>query len=352
MFALIENSAQAMDFMRARLLRGLLSFSWTRDIFNDRATRLFFWFLAAGTIEFFLAIYFPLWVLVLGPMILGLPHLLASLRYVAATTTHLNKPQTSMIHLSFAVLIALGLTRYYLYKSEAPFHLWPEVIAIVITMLLLFRASKATLKFFTARSALILPFLALLIWQPILTATVLVLCHNVIGFFYWIQASKTSKERNVALFATLTFLTVSILIALGVFDFLYIYYPAHTYLAIAHMDMKSLGSSLAPWVYNPELWARLVVVYAFGQSMHYFVWLKAIPDQNTAAQVPTSFRQSWRFLKKDFGIKFIGLTLLFLMIASLPWALMNWSEARVLYLSIATYHVYYEIVGLAYFRRV
>ena len=122
----------------------------------------------------------------------------------------------------------------------------------------------------------------------------------------------------------------------------------------AELDYLDLGAWIAPWaqdwVGSEWILYHCVVAYAFGQSMHYFVWLKAIPDQHHTSEAPTSFRQSLRLLQVDFGRKsvLVGAGLILLSLAA--WAFVLFPQARALYFALAAYHGYLELAGLGVAR--
>ena len=84
--------------------------------------------------------------------------------------------------------------------------------------------------------------------------------------------------------------------------------------------------------------------------MHYFVWLKAIPEQELATTHPVSFRLSMSYLVKDFGRKTVIWTVAVVVASLLMWALVALPQARLLYFSIAAFHGYLEIAGLGFLK--
>ena len=78
--------------------------------------------------------------------------------------------------------------------------------------------------------------------------------------------------------------------------------------------------------------------------------MKAIPDQRHSHEIPTSFRQSYRLLKNDFGKRYIAGMVAFLVGGILVWIFVNSVEARVIYFAIAAFHGYLEMAGLCFGR--
>ena len=93
---------------------------------------------------------------------------------------------------------------------------------------------------------------------------------------------------------------------------------------------------------------RLVLTFAFLQSVHYAMWLRLVPEDARARPAPRPFRATWNALVADFGlpllIVFLGLTLF---IAA--WGLEDLSNARWGYLRLAAFHGYLELAVAALF---
>ena len=92
--------ALALDGVRARLLRLTMRVPRLRRIYLHRAHRHLAIFCVGAFFAFLGCIYFPLELLCAGPIIYGIPHLLASLRY-----THVSHARVSATGL-LAVLVA------------------------------------------------------------------------------------------------------------------------------------------------------------------------------------------------------------------------------------------------------
>jgi hypothetical protein len=52
---------------------------------------------------------------------------------------------------------------------------------------------------------------------------------------------------------------------------------------------------------SPLMLHRALFVYAFGQAMHYAIWVRLVPDVDRSAEVPQSFRKAVGLLRSDFG---------------------------------------------------
>ena len=361
---MIETTAEILDFFRSRTLRFTLQIETFRPYFYNRSRRLLLLFLIATLFTLTLSVALPLWVLLIGPLLWGVPHIFSSVRYFHYALSNGQTPGAVEISRRrfftfgaiFLILLAvfayrLLITADYFGTSTPQLSEWKgsdfvELFATGITFFigaLIYRKSPS--KIFGGL-ALLIPFAAIFLRYPIATIGAMVLIHNFVAFIYWIIASKTSSERRVA---WLAFAAVSILTALifmGALDSFYRFLaPAHI-LNFAKLSISDTGKLIAPWSQQEKLWLHACVAFAFGQSMHYFVWLKAIPDQYHYHDAPTSFRQSWGLLRSDFG-KSLATVLILLTIGSVVfWSFLSFQQARLIYFCLASYHGYLEIAGL------
>jgi hypothetical protein len=345
-----------LDEVRGLALRFALSNALLRKIFLSRALRLGALFLAAMTIALTTSVLAPLWVLILGPVIYGTPHLLSSLRYVHRSLEDSKaKRQNTLVFFS-SVFACVSLLRIFSdfnllpYQSLSSSQNTVEIVSYVISLFL------CTLYFGRSAAHVICAVLlgAVFVWAawrlPLWMTGLLVLSHNFIAFIYWISATKTRPERAVAVGALLLFAFVNYLIFRGSFDFVYRVFQPAAEISWAELDYSQIGKMILPWSSSYVLWFHAVVAYAFGQSLHYFIWMKAIPDQQHTRQVPTSFKQSLSLLKRDFSGRHF-LFLISLVVGSLVvWTFFRVPEARIVYFALAAYHGYLEIAGLAFLK--
>jgi hypothetical protein len=103
------------------------------------------------------------------------------------------------------------------------------------------------------------------------------------------------------------------------------------------------ADGLAPFVRSPTLALGLVSAFAFLQSVHYAVWLHAVPQEATRGEGTLTFRMSLRQLRGEAGQH--GAACLLLLFLALP-LLATWLGAlrtKELYLSLSTFHGYLEL---------
>ena len=94
---------------------------------------------------------------------------------------------------------------------------------------------------------------------------------------------------------------------------------------------------------------RLVILYAFLQSLHYIVWIRLIPEEARKQHTPRTFNQSVRALKNDFGgILLIGIFVSMILLC--VFASFDPKAARYQYLYLISFHGFLELVFCAYTR--
>ena len=353
-----ESVSAHLDVARASFLRVTLGSDFLRRVFCNRAHRLLFLFTLALIFNLTASVLFPLWVLILGPMVYGVPHIFASMRYVHYAVADVDQIKETRLRLNtFRFLTAVWTlvtvfrlltdTRFGYSALAGQNPMLPELISLGVTFAGCAYLYRKSLLRVTLGFLLLAPFLWAAWVLPLATTGALILIHNVIGYLYWFQSAKTLQEKKTALYCVSLFVIANALIFTGAFDFAYKAFSPAGQLRWANLEYSELGKLIAPWSESYVTWFHCVVAYAFGQSLHYFVWLKAIPDQNHHHDVPTSFKQSYKLMLSDFGVS-LGKWVIAGCLASVAvWLFMRMPEARVVYFALAAYHGYLEIAGLS-----
>ncbi len=314
-----------LDRARASVYRAFAP--WLGRLYGDRARRVAWGGALSVTLSFVLTLVAPLWLLALGPVLLGVPHLVSDARYlVVRPGLHRGGP---LAWLAALPLVAAGF--------GAP---------AFVTLLALVPAALAA-RGPVWRTAVALGAWALLTvaaWQweyPFLYA--LLHGHNLVALaWWWVLRPRDARAGWVpalALAGTVALLfgaAEPVLSLVGGWSA-----PA------ARTSFAEFASTTAPFLEAP--WAlRLVLSFAFLQSVHYGVWLRLVPDDARERPAPRPFRATWRALEADFGrpllVAFVALAL-----GIAAWGLFDLAAARGGYLRLAAFHGYLELAAAAYF---
>ncbi len=280
--------------------------------------------LVAMTTALFGAAFIPLWMLALGPIVLGVPHIVADLRYLVA------KPG---FHKRGLGAVAIGSA---LLGSALTGRLWPGIVAVLLAALFA-RGSFARKALVVALG---LAWLAVTVRYRGWSEFVFAHAHNLVAvllFWSWRDRGSSPLHRIPLAF----FVAVVAMFALGIFDKSPL--RASVFGASLPMFVADVGAGLSgPWG------LRLVLIYAFAQSVHYGVWLRLVPEEDRERPAPRSFTSSYRALVRDVGRPLLLLALLSI-VALVAWAFVDLISARNGYLRVAIFHGPLELVAAAFF---
>ena len=323
----VERALAPFDALR-RWLFQLVGARFNRALVVPRERRVALFGVLLGLTALALTATVPIWMIALGPLILGVPHVVADVRYLLVRPGYHRR-----VWLVLAVFAAMCSSMWGL-----------GVRGGVISMAVALLFAKCS----HARRAVGLLAVAALYavchragW---LADALMVHLHNFIGIFlWWLWRRRLGKAHwaPMAVFAAGTLLILSgqldaMVLALGGMTA-----PA-THLTFAELDATIAG--FAPSQYG----LRLVLLYAFAQSVHYTVWLRLVPEEDRPSPTPRSFTRTYRALLQDMG----GWVLLAAAVSTAVfagWAFFNAARARNTYLEIAFFHVYLELVALTLF---
>lgn len=308
-----------LDAARAALLRRLGPVAgWWAGRRQDRVAAIFAFGILTALATAVLA---PRWSLALGPIALGVPHILADVRYLVARPGHHRR----------RALLAVAL---------------PPLVIGLWTADLVWAAAGAAAVVAVAhgplhRKAIALAgaggLLAACLFAERWTELAFTHAHNVIGIALWWVIRPRGKEIvPLALFAV-----ASIAIVAGALD------PWVDALALPGIGaaMKYHAHVLAPRV-APELALRIAVLFAFAQSVHYVVWLRLIPEDARERTAPRPFASSWRALVADLGPWMVAAFALGVALI-VGWAFVDLARARAGYLRFAVVHGHLEVLAAA-----
>jgi len=129
----------------------------------------------------------------------------------------------------------------------------------------------------------------------------------------------------------------------GAFD---AWLPAAPYAPPSSEDSLATARLLAAFPGASDLTRqRGLFAYAFGQALHYSIWVRLVPDVDRPAAVPQSFRVAWSRLRADLGRWALPLAIA---CTVAPAAiLLGGTTARETYFTLAYFHIGLEAAALA-----
>jgi hypothetical protein len=284
-----------------------------------------------------LAILAPSVLLVWGPLLLGVPHLLSDLRFLVLRPAFEARARVLLLGGS-AVLVALRVAEELGLRGAAR---GEPLLAGAWLMGACFVASpgRRGARFGVALSVAFALTVCARQW-PWGTRLVLAHGHNLVALALWVWGFSRRGIRATKL--ALTFLLAAVALVVSPLAWLGFEYGLRE---SSGLHSLTAADSLAPGVRDVPLALGIVASFAFLQSLHYAVWLHAIPQEETRGDATLSFRMSLRQLSRELGQG--GLALAALLVVALPLGALVGTprSAKDLYLSLSSFHAYLELAA-------
>lgn len=324
----VHNFIGRIDFFRASCLKLILKIQFLRGLYSKCATRLSVGYLLTLVFYFPISMVRPDILLLSGPLLFGYPHLIASFRYIQKMSAGLFAILTLICILGHISGIGSTIIR------ELPFGAWQILVAMA--GLLFFKFVSKTLSYGLLIFSLLFcgGLLHLAFQDSIMFVGGMLILHNWVGYFYWIMASKTKSRRRASVAALMVFTLIHYIVLMGFMDS---FFPATSSQINFPGDTQATAWYLASWTGDSFVWYRFLVLYAFGLSMHYFVWLKAIPQSLNPLEHPNNVRLSLKYLREDLGDRILLVFLMISILGFMIW-LFSFNLGARIYFEIAILH--------------
>ena len=314
-----------LDGLRAELLR---AFGRTlAPLLSDRARRVTTLGGVSVVVAFAMTLWMPLVLLALGPIVLGVPHLVADMRYlVVRRGLHRRAP--------VMFLVVLPLVASFFVPTL-------ELAGLATFGAALAARGSALRRGLVACIGLGIGFVGLRTGYG--ADVVFAHLHNVIAIalWWWIRP----RDHMHAFFVpALVLVLATVLVFFGT-----TLLTASAFTTFASvLPFSDMATTLSPFD-DPQLAEIFVLLFAFGQAVHYAVWLRLMPEDARARRAPRGYTSSYASLRSELGAMSIvvATTLTFFVIA---WAMHDVTAARDGYLRFALFHGPLEVAlaGLAF----
>jgi len=318
----IAAIARLLDGVRAPVLRVAIAHSpRLRRAARSRAYRLELFALVGIGGALLGALLAPTLLFVWGPLVLGVPHLAADVRYLAL------RPYAALRVRARDLVIAVPLIATVWLPTPTVGGLAPLVaIALAPTR----RGGRWLLALLTAGS-----LYAVAMSSPVTALYVMVHAHNVIA----IAIAGAILVRGLAGAILVSGAAVgTALILTGALDPL-----VHTLPLDGVCDYVLPDAARAAWA--PMVCARIGLAFVFLQSVHYAAWLRLVPEAMRPRPGMRGFVGGLRALEVD--LTRVGVVAVTILAAGLILAgAFDARWARATYLSLASFHAYLELAFL------
>lgn len=316
-----------VDRLRVLSLRALGPIA--RRLVRDRELRIALIGVLAVVFALVGALLLPWWLLALGPVILGVPHIMSDVRYLVVRPGFHRRAMFWLLVAApiLATCFGAGLRAGAFGVAGAAIAArgaaWWKRAAVV---------AGATA---IGACAWAYPW-----WSDLSFAHL----HNLAALVLWWAWRERKGYWHLLPLALLVLALV--LIGSGVLEPL-LYQSGLFWSAPIGLDANVQVPWLAPEL--PGEWAvRLTLSFVFAQSVHYGIWLRMIPEEDRGRDTPRTFAASFRALRTELGWPLVVAGLL-LTAALCVWATWDTAAARNMYLQTGLFHGHLELAAFALF---
>ncbi len=325
---LMSGGARALDRARGRVFGAVGRWPAAQALARRRGLRLCVVGCAAIALAFTGVALAPVLMLAVTPVVLGVPHVAADLRYLVVRRATIPRRAWAPLGVAAAVctvgaalgdvqlMVVGGLGGVALAAALAHGRVVRRALVTAAALLLLVAAACA----------------------PRAAALVMAQGHNfvAVALALWLVRAR----MRLSWLPALLFAGGVGAIATGALDL-----PLAAAFGHGGRVGALFASAVAPASAPSFVAVRLVGIFAFAQAVHYGAWLRLVPDGERTGERPIGYRRSLALLRADFGRAtnlVIGLSL------ALPLAAcVALHDVRGAYFTLAAFHGYLELAFVA-----
>lgn len=335
-----EQAAAPLDRFRRSWLGLILRSRAVAAVVTRRDRRIATLASVQVAVAFAAALYFPVLLFVLGPILLGVAHVAADIRYLVLRRK-LESWWQNTIWAGCAGLVAIRVVEELGWSAHTANAETLAAAAFVATAIGAgVRIGGSSARAAMAAALLVAATLGALS-APTTARLIFVHAHNLVALALW--AYLFARRRTVLIPIALVALCTA-LFASG----------ALATTTLASPGVRAFGLHafvVSDWVApfeSPRLALGVACAYVFLQSVHYGVWLSFVPQEELQGQGTLTFRMSAKSLFADLGARGVAAVVI-AALAVIGGAYFGIHRARSLYLSLAMFHGYFELALLAFF---
>ncbi len=270
----------------------------------------------------------PLYLLAIGPLVLGIPHVGSDLRYLVF------RPK---LHRRWWLVVpAIALYAAHAITYDPRFGIAVTLLAIVV--------ARGRHHLRRALALLLAGAWLTATWMdPHLSALVFAHFHNfaAVALLWAWRPARASKLHFVPI---VLFVAASIFVMVGGLDAIITAIGGFVPI-VGRTGIEWNLALYAPQVPEPFA-ARLVLLFAFAQSIHYAIWLRLIPEDDRERETPRTWAATITALRHDVGWP-AALIIFAIALGIAIWATIDLFAARMGYLRMVLFHGYLETAAVA-----
>jgi hypothetical protein len=312
-----------LDAVRQRLLKR--SAPITAPFIRDRDRRVVAFALIAFAFAFAGTATGPGYMLLLGPVIVGVPHLVFEARYLFFQHAQLRRVALVGVLAAQTALVFAGVGIYTLGVAT--------IAALAVTGSLSSKKAIAigALSLLAAVGAIVGPD-----WSRFL----LLHLHNCVPIAVWLLWRERPRWASIAV--TALFAAGIVLIFAGALDGLSLRRPfgEHVFSLTKITDAVAAG-------FGGEWRHRFLLFFCFTQAAHYAIWLRLIPEEARERPTPRSWRMSWHAFKRDASSNIARLCVIASIAVPLVAVVGGVVRTRALYVTASEFHATVEAILIA-----
>jgi hypothetical protein len=338
--ALSETLILPLDRARTALFARASRVGVLRAVVLKKERRVVALLLAHASLALVLALFAPTFLLVMGPLALGVPHLVSDVRQLVLRP---RLPRLARPLLLYGSLLLLGARA--LEAAGVPGMARTELAlagALVLAAIALASAGAPAWRGLCAAAAAVGLVICALLW-PEKSRLLLGHGHNLVALALW-AALYARVRRSTALVVGVVTAVAALLVGTPLAWFCF----QHGAQSAFGLHGLAAADTLAPGIQSAPLALGIVSSFAFLQAVHYAVWLHAIPQHATRGDATLSFRMSFRALRGDLGPLGLAVAVGAVLLVALGGALAP-LPTKSLYLSFSAFHGYLELAAAGLF---
>jgi hypothetical protein len=333
-----------LDSARRGAFRVATRSPWLTRALGRKDSRLAIFATAQVAVAFALTLIAPVAVFAVAPVLLGVLHVGADVRYLVLR----QKLPVPLLVVSGCAASALFVVRllatFHFRAAPADVQTWELAIGTAwIGASLLLALGPRTPAPQAIGALAVFAALVSLGLGHLRTAYLLFFhAHNLVAVVVWLVLFRKRRAWAVAPLVALVLFTAFLLSGAPV-----PWMAAHGTDAAFGLRLTGLATWLAPGLSAP-LGASVVLTYVFLQEVHYAAWVGWVPQESLPGEGTFTFRMTARSLARDFGK--LGLALvIFAALAVAVYAVFRLHEARNTYMALSNFHGWLECALFVFF---